>query len=109
LELDVFIDIWTLLSVVLHLPIGVAVVAALLAHALQADLVQHLLAVQLIQDNHPLPLSFWNIPVYSGSSRIRGDQQDSVDENYMDPDPGPDPNPGLKIVGVRSHEHFCKK
>jgi hypothetical protein len=24
-----------------------------------------LLAVQLIQDNHPLPL--WNIPVYSGA------------------------------------------
>jgi hypothetical protein len=35
-----------------------------------------LLAVQLIQDNHPLPL--WNIPVYSRSKRIRRDQ-DSVD------------------------------
>ncbi len=80
-ELRAFYGILSMLSVVVHLPIGVAVVAALLAHALQTDLIQHLLAVQLVENNHPLPLPFWNIPVYSGSSRIRGDQ-DSVDENY---------------------------
>jgi hypothetical protein len=58
-----------------------------------------LLSVQLIQDNHPLPLPLWNIPVYSGSRRIRGDQQDSVD-GTINPDPGPYPNLGLKIIGV---------
>ncbi len=74
MELGVFIDIWTLLSVVLHLPIGVAVVATLLTRALQADLIQHLLAVQLIQDNHPLlSLSgiFQFIPDPEGSGEIR--------------------------------------
>jgi hypothetical protein len=91
--------------VVLHLPIGVAVVAALFAHALQADLVQHLLAVQLIQDNHPHSLeysSLFRIQIGSGEiSRIQW-------MGSMDPDPGPDPNLGLKIIG-ESHEHFCKK
>jgi hypothetical protein len=83
--------------VVLYLPIGVAVVAALLTHALQADLVQHLLAVQLIQHNHPLPLSLWNIPVYSGSGsgEIRIQKMGA-----MDPDPSLDPNLGLKIIGL---------
>ncbi len=76
-ELRAFYRILSMLSVVLHLPIGVAVVAALLTHALQADLVQHLLAVQLIQDNHPLPLSLSGIfqfipdPVGSGEIRIQ--------------------------------------
>ncbi len=75
-ELRAFYGILSMLSVVLHLPIGVAVVAALLTRALQADLIQHLLAVQLIQDNHPLlspslPGIFQFIPDPLGSGEIR--------------------------------------